>query len=355
MALSTLPENELFEIRSTAWSGRGVFARQPIAAGTTVYVTDPCSVHVIYRIFRREVCNWCWAYDNGQTYKITSDLCPQAAYFCSDGCKELWERDVGSLGCQAWDKLEAWLRKAGKAEDEPADAPRLSVLEVDDAWIKAVALGALVVSGRRRSTSTSKAERKALLRAHGLAAHDDVLSFLLSAIIAAHTHPTSFALLRTLEAVEVPYRCAEHLAAHTDSFLVLLALLPIGLLSSAAEVADIIRTVARADAHNSFGIWSGPGGVASGSGEMLGYGTWPDASFFNHSCAPILGARVREGRAWKFVTSRDVDMDEEMTISYLSAEELKETDVTARRAVLERAWGFRCRCARCVEESGDGV
>ncbi|KZV81793.1 hypothetical protein EXIGLDRAFT_779340 [Exidia glandulosa HHB12029] len=268
MALSSLPENELFEIRSTAWSGRGVFARQPIAAVTTVYVTNSCSVHVIYRIFRHEVCNWCWAYDNGQAYEITSDLCPQAAYFCSDGCKELWERNVGSLGCLAWDKLEAWLLKARKAEDEPADAPRLSVLEVDDAWIAAVALGALVVSGRRSSTSTSKAEHKALMRPHGLAAHDDVLSFLLSAIIAAHVPLHSYA--RSIEAVEVPYRCAEHLAAHTDPFLVLLALLPLDLLSSAAEVADIIRTVAGADAHNSFDIWSGSGGVASSSREMLG-------------------------------------------------------------------------------------
>ncbi|KZV85988.1 hypothetical protein EXIGLDRAFT_775017 [Exidia glandulosa HHB12029] len=54
----------------------------PIAAGTTTYVMNPCSVYLIYRIFRREVCNWCRAYDIGQAYKIASNHCPQAACFC---------------------------------------------------------------------------------------------------------------------------------------------------------------------------------------------------------------------------------------------------------------------------------
>ncbi|KZW01727.1 hypothetical protein EXIGLDRAFT_691747 [Exidia glandulosa HHB12029] len=101
-------------------------------------------------------------------------------------------------------------------------------------------------------------------------------------------------------------------------------------------------TVASADAHDSFDIWSIFEGVASSSGEILGYGTWPDTSLFNEYTYLLAS------------TFRDVEMDEEpeMTMSYLSVEELAEMNVTTRREVLEHALQLRTGPPRQKHASG---
>ncbi|EJD35329.1 SET domain-containing protein [Auricularia subglabra TFB-10046 SS5] len=339
-----LPCSTHFEIRQTAYSGRGVFASQHIPAGQHVYSTSPTPVHVLYRIFRREVCGWCFAYDGGRTYKIaTTWNGVSVQWFCSDVCRDRWDMELGELGRESWAILEGWLKKA-KIHDEEGEEDQPSSGTVDAAWETAERDGSHLLAVRQAVQQT-KADRRSLSRALNAPAHPDTISFLLSGILAACTNPSAFALLRQLEGVSTPYRSTAQLHAHLASYQTLLALLPVPLLSHVTP--DILRTLSSVDAHNSFGIWSD----APGRGEMLGYGIWPDASFFNHSCHPVIAQRVREGRTWSFVASRDAAPDEEVTISYLSADELRELNVEQRRQCLQRNWGFVCMCARCVEES----
>jgi len=93
---------------------------------------------------------------------------------------------------------------------------------------------------------------------------------------------------------------------------------------------------------NSFGIWELP---VTPDSENLGSAMYPCASFFNHSCEPNV-AKVREGRTVLFVTSREVQAEEELCISYGHTERR----IEERRQVLRDWWGFVCSCPRCRRE-----
>ncbi|RMZ89564.1 hypothetical protein DV736_g3223, partial [Chaetothyriales sp. CBS 134916] len=103
--------------------------------------------------------------------------------------------------------------------------------------------------------------------------------------------------------------------------------------------------------HNAFSIR--PTNDGEQSGEFLGYGVWPEASFFNHSCRPSV-RKARDGRLWSFWVDEEqgvVEAGQELCITYLGGDE-KELSVEERRKRLQDEWGFRCCCPRCVEEGG---
>lgn len=132
------------------------------------------------------------------------------------------------------------------------------------------------------------------------------------------------------------------LRSYIVGYLQLLCILPLDLLSSAqAEVCD---ATVRKDARNAFGLRS----LGDGGCEYFGWGVWPAASLFNHSCAPNVGKR-RVGRRWEFWSERDVRREEELCISYLGGEEweLGRADRVER---MRETWGFECACGRCVRE-----
>ena len=101
--------------------------------------------------------------------------------------------------------------------------------------------------------------------------------------------------------------------------------------------------------HNAFSIR--PNNDGQQSGEFLGYGVWPEASFFNHSCRPNL-RKERRGRLWLFWADEEVEEGEELCITYLGGDE-KDLGVEERRRRLQDEWGFRCCCTRCIEEGGN--
>ncbi|KAL6771041.1 hypothetical protein ACKKBF_B33685 [Auxenochlorella protothecoides x Auxenochlorella symbiontica] len=71
------------------------------------------------------------------------------------------------------------------------------------------------------------------------------------------------------------------------------------------------------------------------------------ASLFNHSCDPCLDVQFPGNNALLTLrAARDVDAGEQLTISYVDVG----AGVTQRQRSLHHAYGFRCRCARCVEE-----
>jgi SET and MYND domain-containing protein len=48
---------------------------------------------------------------------------------------------------------------------------------------------------------------------------------------------------------------------------------------------------------------------------------------------------------------REIERGEALTIAYIDTDK----SATARRAVLEFAYGFTCRCERCVEETREVI
>jgi hypothetical protein len=79
-----------------------------------------------------------------------------------------------------------------------------------------------------------------------------------------------------------------------------------------------------------------------GSGTAL-YAT---ASLLNHNCSPNLNITMSAGGHIALVASRDINIGEELSITYIDAN-LPKSD---RLRTLRHAYGFECTCSRCQEE-----
>ncbi|KAI9473471.1 MAG: hypothetical protein EXX96DRAFT_307310 [Benjaminiella poitrasii] len=111
----------------------------------------------------------------------------------------------------------------------------------------------------------------------------------------------------------------------------------------------LFRSIYFREQANSFGLWEMSNdhndyGVTDDL-ELLGWGIYPSAVYFNHSCdANVI--KIRDGRNMKFIAKRMIEKDEEACISYGNVED----DVENRRARLLEHYHFLCHCTRCVQE-----
>ena len=210
-------------------------------------------------------------------------------------------------------------------------------------WNKAGKIGADIVNARSLAKPSKQGRR--LLADHGDAKVDpDILNFLLSGcFMTAADSGVKVPSLLTLADNPSVYENAS-LEAHIGAYLHLLTLLPESLIPHLR--ADVCHQLISRASHNAFSIR--PTSDGEQSGEFMGYGVWPEASFFNHSCQPNV-SKERKGRLWSFYTSRDVEVGEELCITYLGGDE-KDFDLRGRRARLLEEWGFLCRCRACREE-----
>jgi hypothetical protein len=330
-----LPSSPLIEIRATNYGGRGVFARTPIAAGTLLHTADTPSAHVLFRVFRHEACPECFAYNAGRRWRVPG--ASGVLRLCSKPCRDGWEARVGEVGLEAWAAVEGWLAKRAAPEPDEMRGEPPSEADIDAAWAEAERAAAAL-------RGEGKARRKAEQDARAQLPYPDALFFLLTGFLTAYADPELFAATTQLVPTARPYDNEDTLRAHVAAYVVLLALAPTALRPHITAAS--CRALVSRDAHNSFGIWSQP---EDDGAEFLGFGIWPTASFFNHSCEPSVVKR-RDGRAWVFTTARDVDEGEELCISYLGHREVKEWDVTSRQNRLKNSWDFECGCTRCIRE-----
>lgn len=115
---------------------------------------------------------------------------------------------------------------------------------------------------------------------------------------------------------------------------------------------SLFRSIYFRERSNSFGLWEmgdveiakGGGGVADDL-ELLGWGLYPSAVYFNHSCDANV-YKLRDGRKIKFIARRMIEKDEEACISYGSVGE----SFDDRRSRLLENYHFLCNCTRCVSE-----
>lgn len=107
----------------------------------------------------------------------------------------------------------------------------------------------------------------------------------------------------------------------------------------------LFRKVVFREVANSFGIWDTAADRVDDSSELLGYAVYPQAVFFNHSCAPNVSKR-QKGRFIEFTTNRSVAAGEPLCIAYGDVT----SPVEERRERLWLNYFFHCDCARCVAE-----
>mgnify|MGYP004510509265 CR=1 FL=1 len=278
--------------------------------------------------------------------------------FCSEECQAAWTQCNGDVGVQAWTAVEALVKKRSKEDDEmvEADLPRPSSEEIRRAWESVKAQADLIRTAREAERPKSSAiagpeakedepvqitkqHRKAVSKALQQKLSPDVMSFIVSGIVWRHNCPGDWERVLTLANDKTPYHSADDLQAFVRSYLHLLAILPLQLLP--LVTTETIILLSSRDSHNSFGIRS----LEDDGSEFFGYGCWPAASYFNHSCGPNI-EKNREGRVWYFRAGCDVEAGEELNITYLSGEERK-LSRGKRMQTLKRNWGFECGCRRC--------
>lgn len=240
---------------------------------------------------------------------------------------------------------------------------------IQTVWENAEAM-ATELRKARSAFKLTKTHRAVLNKAKDLAPDPDILSYALCGILTAYTSQKSMdAADETRARVLLPslFSLAEDstvfvhtptttspLSDYTSSYLALLAILPQPLLSFITT--DLLVNLASRASHNAFSIR--PEGNTDGdqSGEFLGWGVWPEASFFNHSCRPNV-RKERRGRIWSFsvetnTSSGTIEVGQQLCITYLGGDE-RDIDVNERRNRLLTQWGFSCECDRCVVESGE--
>lgn len=337
----TLPKSSDFIVRETVNAGRGVYASRDLPAGTHILTTSPDlspTAYVVLRAHRREVCTFCFAYDRGREWKIRPAKTNLA--FCSQDCYDRWVARYGEAATETHELVEATIQQHLKrCQEIEMTESFYNAHEAQKLWQHAVEVGQSLHEARL-STKPSKLQKK-ILQQHREAPMDpDILSFLLSTALVGDS-PTS--ALMSLADNPAVYETAS-LNDHIQAYHLLLAVVPTAVLPSVR--ADLCHEYVSRASHNAFSIR--PTADGDHSGEFLGYGVWPEASFFNHSCGPNV-RKTREGRQWSFWTIRDVKEGDELCITYLGGEE-KELNVGQRRERLKTEWGFVCGCKRCGEE-----
>jgi hypothetical protein len=332
------PTSSLFEIRNTPTAGRAVFASQDIPEDTLIWRSDDLTLSVLLREYRREVCGQCFSYDFGRDLDIRDKTVGFA--FCTPACHDKWKQEVGETGIEAWTAVESLVNKRTKEDSAMVDSdlPRPKSKTITDTW-KTVEAQASLIRVARQDNAATKQHRKALQKALLAPLSPDSLSFCVSGLLWHHNHPTAWPNLLALAADSTPYHSIDDLHAFTRTYLHLLAVLPLALLPLVTFKTLFI--LSSRDSHNSFGIRS----LEDDGSEFFGYGCWPAASYFNHSCAPNV-EKKRVGRVWEFRAGQDVDKGGELCITYLSGEERK-LSRGKRMGTLKRNWGFECMCERC--------
>jgi SET and MYND domain-containing protein len=354
---ATPTTSPLFEIRDTPTSGRAVFATAPIPSSTLIHTSSDLTLSVLLREYRREVCGQCFSYAQGREYPIR-DL-GVGFVFCALACQDRWRKENGTLGVEAWTAVERLVRKRAKEDCDMVDVdlPRPGTGEIERAWEGVVAQAALIRIARQgerdvrsggddthAGVQVTKQHNRAMQNALQQPINPDVMSFCVSGLLWLHKFPEDLSHMLALEADSTPYLNAPDLLAFTRSYLHLLAVLPAALLPLVTP-ANLFLLSTR-DSHNAFGIRS----LEDEGSEFFGFGCWPNASYFNHSCSPSV-IKTRVGRVWEFRVEKDLEEGEELCITYLSGEERAQSRGD-RMGTLRRNWGFECGCVRCREGVG---
>ena len=346
----SFPSSTSWEVQQIENAGRGVKATQAIPRNTLVHESGPPAVHVVFKQYSKETCAQCFLWDRGRALPVReADL---GKVFCSTDCRQEWTQEHGDIGVEAWRSLTAFVRggKGGKSDglDElMADGSRPCTNAIGAAW-QTASREAVMIHKSRKETNLSKQERKdvqATLRKIGQTKDHEKLSYFLCGVLfdrAASSGQRDEMVNLAMD--DTPYRTQQELEDSCNAFLQLTSILPLELLPNLRP--ETCLNLVRADNHNAFGIRGG----GEDSEEYMGYGVYPSASYFNHSCDANIHKK-RIGRSWTFYAARDIQPSEELCITYLGGDE-KDLDLAGRRGRLEDVWGFVCHCTRCKIESG---
>ncbi|AEY94554.1 FAAL097Cp [Eremothecium gossypii FDAG1] len=353
--------SELFEVKLTDYGGRACFARQSQQRGDTVLkLTQALGSSIAYE-YRKEVCHFCFAYDAGAVMKTkighaearfqpsitgASSFGGGGLRFCSEICKNAYmQMESAEELVEAFETLLQAFQRSNKRrntdlQDDDCGNAVITEAIIEERW-------RYVENEWTPKLSAMKPSKRHLMipaideEVYSCARFVTECLFRLKHLPNESTMYQAFDQLQSNELQKIT-EFPVLLEFQLKVYKFLKVVLPSGLrdlLSSA-----LFRKILGSEYGNSFGIWEQNEG--NYSRDYLGYWVLPEASYFNHSCAPNL-AKKRVGREMYFVLTSDVAAGEQLCIDYKGILDLP---VVERRNILHSNWFFDCACERCALE-----
>lgn len=328
-----------FDVMRTVYGGRGCFASSFIPKGTIILKSDRPVGSSVAKVFKKEVCLWCFAYHNGKSMKhrLQSKI-----YFCSEECQSEFVKydNDGTLTNALISFDDAYAKNECDVEDY--EVPEV----LDESAIRQIWKD---VEEWDNKVSKMKPTKRA--RFLPKLTKDDYAEarYTISVVHSMHQKLSGeiskeMELFHTLESSE-PQKVEKYpylTLAYSNIFKFLRLTCPDSFQKfiTPQSVRDIIGR----NLTNAFGIWS-PTTTDDEEREYLGFGVYPSASFFNHSCAFNV-KKLRELNTYIFKTTEDIQSGTELCISYgITGDETLES----REATLAE-WFFKCGCSKCTFE-----
>lgn len=344
----------LLKVAELPGKGRGFVATQRIPAGAYLHTAEPLAA-VVSQEWVQETCAWCFAFSYPKRMRVKSEV--KDINFCSEKCKqECQAEDAWQLFVKAMQGLEREFQKRidtcrynDDVDDiniavEPAEASNDDCVFLDEAWTNGVqTLSSLhwVPQNADRTMCRLIAYCLAKKQAGERLVFPDA---------------TEFSQVWQIQCNELAHfhRVYQKQDGKIPLEIMDIMLMYIYFAKSVAGILDCPHALFRAiyfrEMSNSFGIWENAevSDVVSDDQELLGWGIYPSAVYFNHSCdANVI--KLRKGRSLQFIAKHEISPGQEACISYGSVGE----DVKERRQRLKEHYHFFCACTRCKAEDND--
>lgn len=365
------PEQQLnqlstfFEVGQTKYGGRGCFASANISKGTLIHTSSPIS-STISKPFRKEVCTYCFHYDDGTGLKtkISRTLGGKDSFtlfYCKEECKQKFmHNDINEVYTTTLLNIEKCYLQGLKKPLQDIKVPTRDVVEIiEEEWSNVKAWETKLSSMKpiKRINQIPRISEEeyidikyivgVIFKLYKYRERTNVGSKMftdLSPDQAAQVELTLFDLLQSTELEKVtkyPYLLYSYINMY--KFIKL---------TSSEELQPFItpstvRCILGKNLSNAFGIWYNTT-CQTEDKEYFGFGVYPTASFFNHSCDPNI-KKTRTNEKLLFKTIRDIVKGEEICIDY--GNYLNENVLTRRKQLAE--WFFDCGCTKCQRDLAD--
>ncbi|KAI3403852.2 SET6 [Candida oxycetoniae] len=285
--LKEIDISPFFIVGNTVYGGRGCFSTRPIPSGTQIHYCPTPIGFTISRLFKKEVCNWCFKYEHGRVmrtdkyYTLGLRKAKKEINYLVQG-----DDDIDEHARNSWKLADLWNDEI----DSMKESKRIESLPCLDEIEYAEAIYVLQVLFNFYKTKSQLSHSPQLSNSENL----------------------ELLLFSTLESNETekyrkyPYLVQSYI--NIFKFIKLTCSKELQPFVNSKTVRDIIGK----NLSNAFGIWS-HAKSSSEDKELLGFAVYPSASFFNHSCEANI-KKIRIKNDMKFVTLRDIGPGEELCI-----------------------------------------
>ncbi|CAH6718405.1 hypothetical protein CLIB1444_01S05996 [[Candida] jaroonii] len=372
---TTLSDNNIlnyispyFQVSETKYGGNGCFSYNTIPKGEIILISKIPVGSTVSRDFKKEVCNLCFKYDDGRNlkHKLGLPKYNQYLYFCSETCVNTFnEIDPEKLLTKSLLDLDNYYNQGLKKPEVEYSSKPLTESNIENKWQETEIWDNDIL--KIKSTKWSKFIPRINESEYSEIKYIISILFQMFQSENAEANTEFMKDLNIRESLNFEVKLFDFLQnSETEKYLKFPELLEsyVNIFKFVRLTSPIqfqkfintstIRSIIGKNLTNAFGIWSITGDSEvdhniNENREFFGFGVFPSASFFNHSCDPNI-KKIRKGNELHFQTKREIEPHEELCIDYGN---YLDESVEIRRKQLKE-WFFDCGCKRCEVELKSG-